>query len=74
MNSRWAFLRRSTIDRNAITRGLRPGIPSTKSMSWSKVRTESIAGISGTSRTSQAWTTFSDTRDTLGGQSRMTRS
>jgi hypothetical protein len=49
-----------------------PGRPSTKSVSWSKVRSERTAGISGTSSTSLARTTFSDTSETLGGQSRMT--
>ena len=52
-------------------RGL--GVSATNTVSWAQVRRERVAGMSGTSRTSAARSTFSDTSDTLGGQSRKRR-
>jgi hypothetical protein len=46
--------------------------PATNSVSWSSVRTDSVVGISGTSSTSAACMTFSETSEMLGGQSRNT--
>lgn len=44
----------------------------TNLVSWSRVRDERVAGTTGTSRVSAARSTPSNTRDTLGGQSRKT--
>ena len=67
-----SFLRRSTIEKNARICGRRPLKPATNSVSWSSVRTDSVVGISGTSSTSAACMTFSETSEMLGGQSRNT--
>ena len=40
------------------------------SVSWSRVRTDSVVGISGTIRVSAACSTLSDSREIPGGQSR----
>ena len=72
--SRCSFLRRSTIEKNASSSGLRPLNSATKSASCSSVRTESVVGMSGTTITSAACSTFSDTSETDGGQSRKTAS
>jgi hypothetical protein len=60
------------MEKNARTSGRRPLNSATNSVSWSSVRSDSVVGISGTSRTSAACMTFSDTREMLGGQSRNT--
>src|ERR1700722_17225880 len=62
------FLRRSTMEKNARTSGRSPSKSATKPVSWSSVRTDSVVGISGTSRTSAACMTFSETSEMLGGQ------
>jgi hypothetical protein len=67
-------LRRSTIEKKARIWGWWPLKPATNSVSWSRVRTDSVVGMSGTSRTSAACMTFSETREMLGGQSRKTLS
>ncbi len=72
--SRCSDFRRSTIEKKPCTRGLRPTKVSTKPTSWSYVRTASTVGMIGTSTTSAACNTFSDTSDRLGGVSRKTRS
>jgi hypothetical protein len=69
-----SFLRRSTIEKKARIAGLRPANSSTNSDSWSRVRTDSVVGISGTTMTSAACSTFSETSETDGGQSRNTAS
>src|SRR3984957_15579268 len=69
-----SFLRRSTIEKNASSSGRWPLNSPTKSDSCSSVRTDSVVGMSGTTMTSAAWSTFSDTRETDGGQSRKTAS
>ena len=50
------------------------GFSSTKRSSCSKVRIESVVGITGTSSASAARNTLSDASEMLGGQSRKTRS
>jgi len=64
-------LRRSNIEKNAITLGPSPFSATTR-RSWSKVRDDSVAGTSGTSRASAASNTLSETSEMLGGQSRNT--
>jgi hypothetical protein len=44
------------------------------SVSWSRVRTDRVVGISGTSSVSAACSTLSDSSEMLGGQSRKTTS
>src|SRR5256885_12481365 len=66
------ILRRSTIEKNARIWGRWPLKPATNSVSWSSVRTDSVVGISGTTSTSAACMTFSETSEMLGGQSRNT--
>ena len=51
---------------------LAPGFSSRKVSSWSNVRSDSVVGMSGTSRASAARKTFSLTSEMLGGQSRKT--
>jgi hypothetical protein len=68
ITSRCRRLRRSAIEKNAITRG--PSSCVSSSSICSNVRLERVAGMIGTSRTSAASNTLSLTRDTLGGQSR----
>ena len=74
MTSRCSRLRRSAIEKNATTSGGFSCESATKRVSWPKVRSESVAGISGTRRVSDACSTFSDTSEMLGGQSRKTMS
>jgi hypothetical protein len=62
------------MEKNARTSGRRPLKSATNSVSWSRVRTDNVVGMIGTSRTSAACMTFSDTREMLGGQSRNTLS
>jgi hypothetical protein len=66
ITSRCSDFRTSTIEKNASTCG--PW--ATSSSNCSKVREDSVAGITGTSRASAASNTLSDTREMLGGQSR----
>jgi hypothetical protein len=60
------------MEKNASSRGRRPSSRDTNSVSWSSVRTDSVVGISGTSRVPAACMTFSETSEMLGGQSRKT--
>ena len=60
------------MEKNARTSGRRPLKPATNSVSWSRVRSDNVVGMIGTSRTSAACMTFSETREMLGGQSRNT--
>jgi hypothetical protein len=62
------------MEKKATISGRRPLNSSTKSDSCSRVRTESVVGISGTTMTSAACSTFSETSETDGGQSRKTAS
>ena len=64
-------LRPSTIEKKPRTCGALELCAST-SRSWANVREDSVAGISGTSSTSAASKTLSDTSEMLGGQSRNT--
>ena len=73
MTSRWRRLRPSTMVKN----GNRAGgwsSSATNPVSWSRVRTDRVVGMSGTSRVPAAWTTFSETSEMPGGQSRMATS
>jgi hypothetical protein len=52
--SRCRRLRRSIMEKNASTRGRCPSKLARNSVSWSRVRSDSTVGISGTSRLSAA--------------------
>jgi hypothetical protein len=60
-----------------VKKGNRPGrwsSPATNSVSCSRVRTDRVVGMRGTSRVPAAWTTFSETSEIPGGESRMATS
>jgi len=65
------------MEKNGSTNGERtPFCPEARRarnpLSWSRLRSDSVVGMIGTSRASQALKTFSDRREMLGGQSRKT--
>ena len=74
MTSAWRRLRPSTIENTQRSGTSGWSSRARNSSSWASVRCDSVVGISGTSRQSAAANTFSEARDTWGGQSRKTRS
>ncbi len=58
------------MEKKATIVGLLPSKPLMNSVSWSRVRTDSVVGISGTISASAACSTLSDSNEMPGGQSR----
>ena len=58
------------MEKKARISGLLPSKLLRNSVSWSRVRTDSVVGISGTSSKSVACSTLSDSSEMPGGQSR----